>query len=69
QKLYRVPKSEFKEGTIFLGNPAAKPDYAEPVKTSMKRNGIANVRAEVHNGNSSLEYTQFAEGLKWIAGQ
>jgi hypothetical protein len=69
QKLYRVPKSEFKDVKIFLGNPASKADYAEPVKTSMKRNGIANVRAEVHNGNSSLEYTQFAEGLKWIAGQ
>lgn len=69
QKLYRVPKSAFKDVKIFLGNPTYKADYAEPVKTSMKRNGISNVRDELHNGKNSLEYTQFAEGLKWIAGQ
>lgn len=69
QKLYKVPKSEFKDVKIFLGNPTYKSEYAEPVKDSMKRNGISNVRAELHNGKNSLEYTQFAEGLKWIAGQ
>ena len=69
QKLYRVPKADFKDVKIFLGNPTYKAEYAEPVKDSMKRNGISNVRAELHNGKNSLEYTQFAEGLKWIAGQ
>lgn len=66
QKLYRVPKSEFKDVKIFLGNPTYKAEYADPVKTSMRRNGISNVRAELHNGKNSLEYVQFAEGLKWI---
>lgn len=68
QKLYKVPKAGFKDVKIFLGNPTYKADYADPVKSSMKKSGISNVRAELHNGKNSLDYTQFAEGLKWIAG-
>lgn len=67
QKIYRVSKSAYKDVKVFLGNPAGKADYAPPVASSLKKNGMSNVRSEVHKGGSSLDYVQFAAALKWFA--
>ena len=69
QDAYRVPKSAWKNIKVFLGNPSYKADYAPPVAASLKKNGMSVIRAEVHNGKNSLDYTQFAAALKWFAGQ
>ena len=52
----------------FVGATALA-DYAPPVAASLKKNGMSNVRAEVHQGKNSLDYGQFAVALKWFAGQ
>jgi hypothetical protein len=67
QARYRVSKSAFKTVKVFLGNPASKAEYAPPVAASLKKNGMTNVRSEVHKGGSSLDYEQFKIGLKWFA--
>lgn len=68
QAMYRVPKGAYKDLKVFLGNPVSKADYAEPVAASLKKNGISNVRAEVHQGKNSLDYGQFEVALKWFGG-
>lgn len=69
QDVYRVPKSAYKKIKVFLGNPDYKADYAPPMAASLKKNGMSNIRAEVHKGKNSLDYGQFAVALKWFAGQ
>ena len=69
QAAYRVSKSAYKDIKVFLGNPPYKADYAPPMAASLKKNGMSNVRAEVHQGKNSLDYGQFASALKWFAGQ
>lgn len=66
--LFDAPKAAYKNLKVFMGNPTYKADYAAPVSASMKKNGISDIRAEVHQGKNSLDYAQFAEGLKWFAG-
>ena len=67
QDIYRVPKSAYKDVKVFVGNPAGKSDYAPPVVSSLKKNGMSNVRSEVHQGGSSLDYGHLASALKWFA--
>jgi hypothetical protein len=67
QSIFKVPKTAYKNVKVFLGNPASKADYAAPVAASLKKNGMLNVRSEVHQGGSSLDYGQFTVGLKWFA--
>jgi hypothetical protein len=67
QKIYRVPKAAYKNLKVFLGNPAGKADYAAPVAASLKKHGMSDVRSEVHQGGSSLDYGQFTAALKWFA--
>ena len=65
--VYRVGKSAYKDVKVFLGNPTYKAEYAEPVAKSLKKNGMSNVRSEVHNGKNSLDYAQFGGALKWFS--
>lgn len=67
QGIYHVPKAAYKNVKVFLGNPASKADYAAPVAASLKKNGMLNVRSEVHQGGSSLDYGHLAAALKWFA--
>lgn len=53
--LFKAPKAAYKAG------------YAVTVAASMKKNGISNIRAEVHQGKNSMDYGQLAEALKWFA--
>lgn len=66
--LFKTPKAAYKDLKVFMGNPTYKADYAAPVAASMKKNGISNIRAEVHQGKNSMDYGQLAEALKWFAG-
>ena len=70
RKDYKIAKSDYANVVVFWGSgkwdPIASGAKGEMMKKSMERNGMKEVKVELHDGKHSLHHPQFIEALKWF---